>query len=73
MATERHTTCQHWPDCQIHLGQPRPRQFSAANRAEMRADHAAGRTLVEIAAAFEASTHTVAAIVGGRRKREPAR
>lgn len=60
---DRFHACRFWPDCRIHLGQPAPRAFSAANVAEMAEDLADGARLIDVAARFATTSGRVAGLV----------
>lgn len=64
--SERHDRCRFWPNCYIHLGEPRPRFFSSENRMEMIEMRRQGWTFQDIATAFGAHPGAVTTIVGQR-------
>jgi hypothetical protein len=65
---EHHMRCRFWPNCRLHLGQERPRQFSAENRTEMRVLHVQGWALKEIAESFDTSAGVVAKVLKGQKQ-----
>ncbi len=59
--------CRFYPRCAVHLGDERPRQFSADNLREMRSMSQTGWTPDEIAAVFGSSPKYVRHVLGGKK------
>lgn len=64
--SEANDRCQYWPQCSIHLGQPRSRSFSTSNIAEMWELRRQGETLAEIAEAFDSHINYIARLTTRR-------
>ncbi len=65
---EEHERCHLWPDCEIHAGFPRPRNFTPENIEEMKEMKANGITNAEIAQTFSTNPQTVSENLRGNRK-----
>ncbi len=65
---EEYDRCHLWPDCEIHTGIPRPRNFTPANIEEMKEMKDAGISTTEIAQTFGTNPQTVYENLKGNRK-----
>lgn len=63
MPTELYQRCNYWPNCNIHLGKDRPKQYSQEAIAEMVSMHLAKESIIDIARTFDTSPQTVSRIL----------